>query len=92
MTYCSVCHGILGDGKASLTAAYGAKPSSYHTQTTRDLPDGKMFHIITSGKNTMPSYAAEISEAERWGTVHYVRALQRAYNAKDEDMPEESSR
>jgi len=92
MTYCSVCHGILGDGKASLTAAYGAKPSSYHTQTMRDLPDGRIFHVITSGKSTMPSYAAELLEGERWGTVHYVRALQRAYDAKDEDIPEESSR
>jgi hypothetical protein len=92
MTYCSVCHGILGDGKTSLTAAYGAKPSSYHMQTMRDLPDGKIFHVITSGKNTMPSYAAETSGGERWGTVHYVRALQRAYDAKDEDIPEESSR
>jgi mono/diheme cytochrome c family protein len=89
MANCSVCHGVLGDGKASLTAAYGAKPADYHSQTIRELPDGKIFHVITSGKNTMPSYAAELSKDERWGTVHYVRALQRAYDAKDTDVPEE---
>jgi hypothetical protein len=91
MTYCSVCHGVLGDGKTSLTAAYGAKPASYHAQTTRDLSDGKIFHVITSGKNSMPSYT-ELSEDERWGAVHYVRALQRAYNAKDQDIPKGISR
>lgn len=91
-TYCSVCHGILGDSKASLTAAYGAKPASYHSQTVRDLPDGKIFHVISAGKNTMPSYAADLTEDERWSTVHYVRALQRAYNAKEEDIPQEASK
>jgi mono/diheme cytochrome c family protein len=92
LTYCAVCHGILGDGKTSLTAAYGAKPANYHAQTIRDLSDGRMFHSITHGKNTMSSYAAELSEDESWATVHYIRALQRAYNAKDEDIPEGSSR
>ena len=92
MTYCSVCHGLLGDGKASLTAAYGAKPANYHAQTIQDLSDGKMFHSMTSGKNAMSSYAAELSPDERWGVVHYIRALQRAYNAREDDIPEGSSR
>jgi len=89
MTDCSVCHGILGDGKTSLTAAYGAKPADFQSKTIRDFSDGKIFYVITFGKNAMPSYASELTEDERWGTVHYVRALQRAYDAKDSDIPEE---
>ena len=27
-----------------------------------------------------------LSEDERWAAVHYVRVLQRALNAKDEDV------
>jgi mono/diheme cytochrome c family protein len=46
-----------------------------------------MYHVIMSGKNAMPSYMADMAEQDRWATVHYVRVLQRALNAKDEDIP-----
>jgi mono/diheme cytochrome c family protein len=92
MTFCSVCHGILGDGKTSLTAAYGAKPANLDSQTFRDYVDGKIYHAIAAGKNTMPSYAVELTVDERWAVIHYVRALQRAHDAKDEDIPKENPR
>ena len=44
------------------------------------------------GKNAMPSHAADLSETQRWAVVHYVRALQRAQNAKDEDLKVEDRR
>jgi len=37
----------------------------------------------------MPSYAADLTEDERWAVIHYVRALQRALNARDSDLPQE---
>ena len=89
MTYCSVCHGILGNGVPTLTAAYGAKPANLVARTIREYPDGKIYGVIRLGKNAMPSYAGELSEDERWAVVHYVRVLQRALNAKDEDIPKE---
>ncbi len=42
------------------------------------------------GKNSMPSYSTELTEDQRWAVVHYVRVLQRALNAKDEDLPKEA--
>ena len=84
--YCAVCHGVLGDGTPALTAAYGAKPANLVSRQMIDLPDGKLFHVIVAGKNTMPSYGADLSQAEGWAAVHYVRVLQRALNAKDEDV------
>jgi mono/diheme cytochrome c family protein len=87
LNYCSVCHGLLGNGAPTLTAAYGAKPANLVSQQMIDLPDGKMYHVIMTGKNAMPSYAADISENDRWAVIHYVRVLQRALNAKDEDIP-----
>jgi mono/diheme cytochrome c family protein len=83
---CEVCHGALGNGIGSLTAAYGAKPANLQAQQFRDYPDGKIYWAIVNGKNAMPSHAPYLSESERWAVVHYVRALQRAQNAKDEDM------
>ena len=82
--YCSVCHGILGNGPPTLTAAYGAKPANLASRSMIDLPDGKIHHVIIAGKNAMPAYAADLSEDERWAAVHYVRVLQRALNAKDD--------
>jgi mono/diheme cytochrome c family protein len=88
--YCSVCHGVLGDGKTSLTAAYQAKPANLNSQTFREYTDGMIYHTIVMGKNAMKPYAADLSSDERWAIVHYVRALQRAYDAKDEDLPKEN--
>lgn len=83
---CTVCHGALGDGVHTLTAAYGARPADLHSQALRDAPDGAIYHVIMVGKNAMPSYAAAMTEEERWSVIHYVRALQRARNARDEDL------
>lgn len=85
-TYCAVCHGILGNGASPLKAAYGAKPFNLIAQNAIDLPDGKIYHVIMVGKNAMPSYVADLNEDERWAAIHYVRVLQRALNAKDNDF------
>ena len=84
--YCSVCHGILGDGATTLTAAYEANPANLMAQNIVALSDGSMYSVIMNGKNSMPSYAADLSQDERWAAVHYVRVLQRALDAKDEDV------
>jgi mono/diheme cytochrome c family protein len=83
---CAVCHGAIGNGLGSLTAAYGGKPANLQAQQFRDYPDGKIYWTIVNGKNAMPSQAADLTETQRWAVVHYVRALQRAQNAKDEDL------
>ena len=89
---CAVCHGALANGVGSLTAAYGAKPANLQAQPFRDYPDGKIYWAIVMGKNAMPSHAADLSETQRWAIVHYIRALQRAQNAKDEDLKVEGQR
>ena len=83
---CEACHGAVGNGQGSMTAAYGGKPANLQAQQFRDYPDGKIYWAIVNGKNAMPSHAAYLSDRERWAVVHYVRALQRAQNAKDEDL------
>lgn len=88
--YCSVCHGVLGNGVPTLTAAYGAKPANLVSQQIRDYPDGRIYHTMMKGKNSMPAYSVELNEDQRWAVVHYVRVLQRALNARDEDLPKEA--
>jgi mono/diheme cytochrome c family protein len=83
---CAVCHGALGNGAGSLTAAYTAKPANLQAQQFRDYPDGKIYWVIVNGKNAMPSHAADLTPDQRWAVVHHLRALQRAQNAKDEDL------
>ena len=84
--HCAVCHGLLGTGTPSLTSAYGGKPANLLFPPISGYPDGKIYHVIMRGKNAMPSYAADLTEEERWAVVHYVRVLQRAQNARDEDF------
>jgi hypothetical protein len=88
--HCSVCHGLLGNalwnGKPTLSPAYGAKPANLVSESIIDLPDGKIHHVIMRGKNAMPSYAADLDDTERWAVVNYVRVLQRAMNATNEDF------
>jgi mono/diheme cytochrome c family protein len=84
---CTVCHGPLGNGLGTLSAAYGAKAANLLAPNFQAYSDGRIYGTIVLGKNTMPSYAADLAEADRWAVVHYVRALQRAGNAKAEDLP-----
>jgi mono/diheme cytochrome c family protein len=83
---CEMCHGPLANGSQSLTSAYGAKPANLQSQQFRDYEDGKIYWVVVNGKNAMPGHAAELDETQRWSVVHYLRALQRAQNAKDEDL------
>ena len=76
--------GPLGPPQAS-GAASQAKPGP--GSGFPPYPDGKIYWTIVHGKNAMPSQAADLTVDERWAVVHYVRALQRAQNAKDEDLP-----
>ncbi len=84
--HCAVCHGLLGDGVPTLTAAYGAKPANLQARAFRETPDGRIYDTIVRGKNAMPSYATHLSVGDRWAVVHYVRVLQRAQSATDEDL------
>jgi mono/diheme cytochrome c family protein len=86
-TFCTVCHGPLGTGKARLGEAYEAVPANLHGSTIRGYTDGRIFRVISGGKGSMPGYAGDLTVDDRWAIVHHVRALQRSQNAKDGDLP-----
>ncbi|MGA2297729.1 MAG: quinol:electron acceptor oxidoreductase subunit ActD [FCB group bacterium] len=85
LTFCSPCHGNLAKGDSRLDNQF-PNPPSLHSEKVRNWQDGRIFHIITEGQNIMPSYAVQTTKEERWAIVLYVRALQRALNATEEDV------
>jgi mono/diheme cytochrome c family protein len=85
--YCWTCHGEQGEGDGPIIGpGRFPAPPSLHTDTARAFKDGRIFHIITRGQNTMPSYEDKFTPEERWAIVHYVYALQRAMNPEPEDQ------
>ena len=84
--HCAVCHGVVGNGVAMLSRAYGGKPANLLSNESRARPDGYYYGVLVKGKNAMPSYAPDLDESDRWAAVHYIRVLQRSQNAKDEDL------
>lgn len=89
--YCAPCHGRAGDGEGMIAVrGLGQRrtPANYHTARLRATPDGHLYDVITNGFGVMYSYASRINEpADRWAIVAYIRALQRAQNARPGDVP-----
>jgi len=85
-THCLICHGALADGSKVIGPNYGGVPANLHSQRVRELGDGYIYGVITHGRNTMGAYAKDIADTDRWHVVNYVRALQRAQDATDEDL------
>lgn len=85
LTYCSPCHGNFGRGDSRLRGQF-PNPPTLHSDKVRNWPDGNIYHVITDGQNVMPSYASQVSRDDRWAIILYIRALQRAQNAKESDL------
>lgn len=76
--YCEPCHGPAGKGDGIVAQRGFPAPPSLLAPHARKLPDGQIFHILTFGQNTMPSYASQIERADRWAAIAWVRSLQLA--------------
>ncbi|HMG66094.1 MAG TPA: cytochrome c [Chitinophagaceae bacterium] len=78
---CAICHGMKLDGEGPLyNGGKGPFPSAPKNlvadPAVLKMPDGQMFYSITYGKNNMGSYASQISSAQRWMIIHYIKAQQ----------------
>jgi mono/diheme cytochrome c family protein len=85
--YCIVCHGPNGQGDGYIVPKF-PRPPSLQSDKIRNWPDGNIYHVITVGQNTMPSYASQIVPGDRWAVIHYVRALQRSQHPTAADVKE----
>lgn len=85
--FCAPCHGNLG-GNRETGRGNGSVVPRFPEQDVPGLvgpkanavamKDGEIFHMITVGRNFMKPYAAQISPADRWAIINYLRLLQRA--------------
>lgn len=86
--FCAVCHDRTGSGNGIVVQRGFTRPPNFSTELSRGLayqgmqvplrevPVGYIFDVITNGYGAMPDYAQQITPADRWAIVGYVRALQ----------------
>jgi mono/diheme cytochrome c family protein len=92
--YCAPCHGYDGHGNGAVPQRVAATGGNWAARNLVEaggvaikMPNGQLFNTISNGFNTMMGYAQQIPTADRWAIVLYVRALQRAHNAAEGDVP-----
>jgi hypothetical protein len=65
----------------------GYRPAgNFHTDRLRNAPLGHFFSVMTNGYGAMPDYAAQLTPADRWAVVAYIKALQLSQNASPADV------
>lgn len=79
---CGICHGQKLDGNGPLwkdgAGPFPNAPKNLLSDELKKMADGTMFHSITYGKNSMGSYASQMSQKQRWMVIHYIRTKQGA--------------
>ncbi len=73
---CSECHGETGQGNGPQAKMYDPRPFDLtETSRLRDVTDGELFYVITTGHKPMPSYRKKLTDEQRWQLVLLVRYL-----------------
>ncbi len=85
--FCTPCHSRVGNG-AGMIVQRGYRPAgNFHTDRLRNAPLGHFYSVIANGYGAMPEYGSQVSPANRWAIVAYVRALQLSQNATEAALP-----
>ena len=85
--YCSPCHGRTGEGNGMVVQRGLKQAANYHVDRLRQMPVGYFFYVMSNGFGAMPDYRAQVSVADRWRIVAYIRALQLSHDATTSDVP-----
>lgn len=87
--FCSMCHGLTGNGDGMITRRGFQRPPSYHEDRLQAgaTPASHFFDVITNGWGAMSSYAYMIPPEDRWAIVTYIRALQLSRRGTVNDVP-----
>lgn len=86
--YCAVCHDQYGTGKGLVASRGFVMPPNFHDQRILDYANGEFFNVITNGIRSMPGYARQIPESDRWAIIAYIRALQKTRKFNVKQIPE----
>lgn len=88
-TFCTPCHGRLGDGNGMIVQRGFPRPNSFHSDSLRARPAGYYFDVMTNGFGRMYSYAPSVPVEDRWSIVAYIRALQYSQRVPISSLPAE---
>jgi len=94
--FCVHCHGDEGQGDGTIIQNEKFPPPPSYSKgmssgggKMSDLQEGKMFHVITFGRNLMGSHASQLTHEERWKIVHHIQALQKLGIEEESELTEE---
>jgi mono/diheme cytochrome c family protein len=73
--FCELCHGANGVGQGPVVKHGFPGPPSLLRAEVQRMSDAELFGVLTSGQNSMPSYASQISREDRWKSILFVRSL-----------------
>lgn len=79
MIHCGICHGTALDGNGPLYSSgkFAAMPANLKSgEKYLKMSQGRIYHAIVYGKNTMGSYASQLDTRQRWQVVAYVKKVQ----------------
>jgi hypothetical protein len=85
--YCTPCHSRVGNGAGMIVQRGYAPAGNFHTPRLEAAPLGHFFNVMTNGYGAMPDYAAQLTPADRWAVVAYIKALQLSQSATRADVP-----
>ncbi|MCC6536419.1 MAG: di-heme enzyme [Bryobacterales bacterium] len=73
---CAGCHGEDGRARTKAAGAMAVRPTDLTNYLMESMKDGEIYWVVAHGiGQSMPAFAAQLSEREQWEMVHYVRAL-----------------
>ena len=73
---CAICHGAKMDAQGPMAGKVGGI-ANLTLPLYVNLPEGKMFHSVTYGKNNMGSYASQLDRRQRWMVIQYIKSVQK---------------
>jgi mono/diheme cytochrome c family protein len=74
---CGICHGADGAGGGPIASAgHIGGVANLTSSAYIKMTDGTMYHSITYGKGLMGSYASQVTRAQRWMIIKYIRTMQ----------------
>lgn len=78
---CGICHGPKLNGNGPLyndgKGPYPVAPKNLVADPVVSvMPEGQIFYSVEYGKNTMGSYASQLSRKQRWMVIRYIKNKQ----------------
>jgi mono/diheme cytochrome c family protein len=72
---CVPCHGPSGGGDGLVAGYLRDMPKNLQASHVQRRSADDLFAVVTEGKDSMPPFRGELSAAERWAVVAYVKTL-----------------